>query len=71
MYKNYIILEVTFKFSYVMYYSCIVYSLTVVVGVFDLKRWLKCRLVLKMIGDKNCSTCKVKISLQRLFRTYI
>ena len=54
-----------------MYYSCIVYSLTVVVGVFDLKRWLKCRLVLKMIGVKNCSTCKVKISLQRLFRTYI
>ena len=41
-----------------MHYSCIIHSLTVVVGGFDLKRWLKCRLVLKMIGDKNCSTCK-------------
>ena len=43
-----------------MHYSCIVHSLTVAVGVFDLNRGLKCRLVLKMIiGDKNCSTCKV------------
>ena len=55
---NYIILYVTFKF-YVMLYSCIVHSLSVVVGVFDLNRGLKCWLVLKMIGDKNCSTCKV------------
>ena len=42
-----------------MHYSCILQSLTVVVGVFDINRGLKCGLVLKMIGDKNCSTCKV------------
>ena len=64
-----------------MHYSCIIHSLTVAVGIFDLNRGLKCRLVLKtIIGDKNAalakwlneflSFSKVRIALQRLFRTY-